>query len=72
MVYSDFTLEKVAAVLGITTQEADLFPKLVPLSIPSWLNETLGKRTQLALIRSKMVKLFIYVTPYRNEAKSLH
>ncbi|MEH2047531.1 hypothetical protein [Nostoc sp.] len=53
MEYSDFTLEKVSAVLGITTQEADLFPKLVPLSIPSCLNETLGKRTQLALISEK-------------------
>ncbi|MEH2086280.1 hypothetical protein [Nostoc sp.] len=39
MEYSDFTLEKVSAVLGITTQEADLFPKLVPLSIPSCLND---------------------------------
>ncbi|MEH1820381.1 MAG: hypothetical protein V7L31_15100 [Nostoc sp.] len=39
MAYSDFTLEKVSAVLGITTQEADLFPKLVPLSIPSWLDD---------------------------------
>ena len=61
MAYSDFTLEKAAAVLGITTQEADLFPKLVPLSIPSWLNETLGKRTQLALISEKARSEFIIV-----------
>ncbi|WP_265578902.1 hypothetical protein [Nostoc sp. LEGE 06077] len=29
MAYSDFILEKAATDLGITTQEADLFPQLV-------------------------------------------
>ncbi|HEY9798994.1 MAG TPA: hypothetical protein V6D25_01445 [Leptolyngbyaceae cyanobacterium] len=61
MAYSDFTLEKAAAVLGITTQEADLFPELVPLSIPAWLNETLNKRTQLSLISEKARSEFIIV-----------
>lgn len=59
MAYSDFTLEKAAAVLGITTQAADLFPQLVPLSIPAWLNETLKKQTQLFLISEKARSEFI-------------
>jgi hypothetical protein len=59
MAYSDFTLEKATAVLGITTQEADLFPQLVPISIPVWLNETLKKQTQLFLISEKARSEFI-------------
>lgn len=59
MAYSDFTLEKAAAVLEITTQEADLFPQLVPLLIPAWLDETLKKRTQLFLISEKARSEFI-------------
>ena len=61
MAYSDLTLEKALTILGITTQESDLFPQLTPVSIPSWLNETLGKRTQLSLISEKARSEFIIV-----------
>ncbi|MCC5637338.1 hypothetical protein LC593_16005 [Nostoc sp. CHAB 5844] len=59
MAYSDFTLEKAVTNLGIITQEADLFPQLVPLPIPAWLDETLKKRTQLFLISEKARSEFI-------------
>jgi hypothetical protein len=61
MAYSDFTLEKAAADLGITTQEADLFTQLKPIVQPTWLREILGKRTQLALISEKARSEFIIV-----------
>ena len=61
MAYSDFTLEQVGRVLGITTREADLFPGRAPIGVPPWLVETLGRRTQLALISEKSRSEFIVV-----------
>lgn len=59
MAYSEFTLEKVATDLGITTQQADLFSSLPPLDPPIWLCELLDKCTQLALISEKARSEFI-------------
>lgn len=61
MAYSDFTLEEVARSLQVATREADLFPGRPRVDIPAWLEETLGKRTQLALISEKSRSEFIVV-----------
>jgi len=61
MRFSDFTLESVSALLGITTQAADLFADAVPVAVPAWLVETLAKRTSLALISEKSRSEFIVV-----------
>jgi hypothetical protein len=61
MAYSDFTLEAVAATFGVTTQQAELFPNLTPVPVPAWLQETLGKRTPLALLSEKARSEFIVV-----------
>jgi hypothetical protein len=61
MSYSDFTLEQVDRALGITTRDADLFPSLPAVAVPDWLGESLGRRTQLALISEKSRSEFIVV-----------
>jgi len=43
----DFTPERVAAVLGIPTAEADLFSTAPRQVAAPWLSQTLGRRTQL-------------------------
>lgn len=59
MPYSEFTLEKVIADLGITIQDKPLFSDLSPLPEPQWLKELLKKQTQLALISEKARSEFI-------------
>jgi hypothetical protein len=59
MAYSDFTLETAIATLGISTELIIIFPELDPLPIPVWLQETLSKRTPLALISEKSRSEFI-------------
>lgn len=59
MAYSDFTLETATATLGISTELAILFPSLASLPVPVWLQETLSKRTPLALISEKSRSEFI-------------
>jgi hypothetical protein len=61
MAYSDFTLETAVTTLGVTTQPTDLFPNLAPLPVPGWLQETLSRRTPLALISEKSRSEFIVV-----------
>jgi hypothetical protein len=61
MAFSDFTLESVARNLGITTQQGNLFPGVVPLSVTPWLRDTLAKGTQLDLISEKSRSEFIVV-----------
>ncbi len=61
MAFSDFTIEQMGRTLGITTREADLFPAVAPIAAPPWLTDTLGKRTQLALISEKARSEFIVV-----------
>jgi hypothetical protein len=56
MSYSDFTLESVGRILGITAHAADLFPGLQPLAAPPWLLELLARGAQgikLSLISEK-------------------
>ncbi len=59
MAYSDFTLERVAQSLGVTTTEAALFGSPTSVAVSVWLQEALGKRTQLASISEKSRSEFI-------------
>ena len=61
MAYSDFSLEEVGRSLKVTTRDADLFPDRPPVAVPPWLGESLGRRTQLALISEKSRSEFIVV-----------
>ena len=56
MSYSDFTLESVDRILGVTARAADLFPDLQSVPPPVWLQEQLARGTQglqLSLISEK-------------------
>jgi hypothetical protein len=59
MAYSDFTLENLPHLLGVTTDEADLFPTLPTISPPRWLEDLLGKATKLAWQTEKARSEFI-------------
>src|ERR1700730_1217296 len=62
MSYSDFTLESVGRLLGVTARAATLFPNLKPVSVPVWLKELLARGTQgiqLSLISEKARSEFI-------------
>src|SRR5947208_3970139 len=61
MAYSEFTLESVERSLGITTQEADLFPDAPAVAVPEWLPGWLERGTRLALISEKARSEFIVV-----------
>lgn len=61
MAFSEFTLESVEHSLGITTQEADLFPDAVAAPVPEWLPATIARGTHLALISEKARSEFIVV-----------
>lgn len=61
MSYSEFTLEKVAIELGVTTQQASLFPNLTALEVPAWLSALLSKQPRLAAISEKARSEFIVV-----------
>jgi hypothetical protein len=61
MAFSEFTLEQVEQTLGITTQEADLFPDAAPVPVPDWLPGWLARGTHLALISEKARSEFIVV-----------
>jgi hypothetical protein len=55
--YSEYTLEAVEQQLGVTSQEADLFPSAPVAPIPGWL----ARGTRLALISEKSRSEFIVV-----------
>jgi hypothetical protein len=61
MAFSEFTLDDVSRQLGITTQEAALFPDLTPIPPPAWLPNWLTRGTRLALISEKARSEFIVV-----------
>jgi hypothetical protein len=61
MAYKDFTLESIDTALGVALQPADLFPDVVPLLVPVWLQDLLGKTMQLALLSEKARSEFIVV-----------
>ena len=59
MAYTDFSLEKVEKVLGVTVQPDDLFDAPAPLAMPEWLREALTKGMDLALVSEKARSEFI-------------
>ena len=62
MSYSDFTLESVERVLGVTVRAATLFPQLQPVPVPVWLRDLLARGAQgiqLSLISEKARSEFI-------------
>jgi hypothetical protein len=61
MSYSEFTLEAVERELGLTTQEADLFPESPIATVPEWLPGWLARGTRLALVSEKSRSEFIVV-----------
>lgn len=74
MSYSDYTLEAVARVLGVTTRAADLFPGAQPVPAPNWLKDLLARGTQgiqLSLISEKSRSEFI-VAPILLAARELN
>lgn len=52
MAYSDFTLEKVVEVFGLSEQDESLFTQVTQLPISDWLRETLAVSLEFALISS--------------------
>lgn len=61
MAYSEYTLELVEQKLGLTIQEADLFPGMADIAAPGWLPGWLARGTRLALISEKARSEFIVV-----------
>jgi hypothetical protein len=61
MAFSEFTLESAIRSLGVSVREADLFPALAPVAVPSWLPGWLARGTRLALISEKARSEFIVV-----------
>lgn len=61
MAYGEFNLEAVERSLGVTVQEADLFPDRTPAAVPPWLPAWLARGTRLALISEKARSEFIVV-----------
>jgi hypothetical protein len=61
MAYADFTLDTVAAILGITAEPADLFAGIGPVEVPTWLRESLDRGLRQALVSEKARSEFIVV-----------
>lgn len=61
MAFSEFSLENVEKLLGITTREADLFPNAAPAPVPDWLPDWIERGTRLALISEKARSEFLVV-----------
>jgi hypothetical protein len=70
MTYSDFTLADVDKAFGVQMQPADLFPALVPVAAPPWLQATLARGMQLSLLSEKARSEFI-VAPILLAAREL-
>ena len=61
MAFNDFTLEKAQKQLGISAEPVDLFPGLVAVPVPAWLEELLRRGMELALVSEKARSEFIVV-----------
>lgn len=61
MAYTDFTLDTVDSVLGVRAQPADLFPNLRAVAVPSWLQDSLRRGLQQALVSEKARSEFLVV-----------
>lgn len=59
MAYTDFSLESAEAELGVTARPGPLFSGLRPVCVPSWLEDSLRRGMQLALVSEKARSEFI-------------
>ncbi len=63
MPYTDFTLESAESRLGLIVGLGDLFPGLVPLPVPAWLNEQLDRGRAVAALVSEKARSEFLVAP---------
>ncbi len=61
MTYSDFNLDTVRKLLGVTLKSQQLFEKVDPITVPAWLKDALDKGMPLALGSEKARSEFIVV-----------
>jgi hypothetical protein len=61
MPYTDFSLETISTVLGVSVETASLFPALPPCPVPQWLREMLDRGTRQVLLSEKARSEFIVV-----------
>ena len=61
MTFSEFSLEKVERILGVSVLQASLFPKPKPVDVPAWLPGWLERGTRLAFLNEKSRSEFIVV-----------
>src|SRR3954470_840586 len=62
MPYTDFSLETIATVLGVSVEPADVFPALPPSTVPQWLREMLDRGTRQVLLSENARSEFIVVS----------
>jgi hypothetical protein len=77
MAYSDFSLDQVEKLLGVTMQMLDLFPTLTPLPVSEWLSEALARGRGLAFsdkARSEFIVCPVLLATRRlsNDAFMIH
>jgi hypothetical protein len=63
MAYTDFTLEEAESAFGFTAQPDDLFPGLVPVPVPTWLQELLDRGRHAAALVSEKARSEFLVAP---------
>jgi hypothetical protein len=63
MPYADFTLEAFETTFGLIAEPAELFPGLAPVSIPTWLQETLARGREVAALVSEKARSEFLVAP---------
>lgn len=61
MPYTDFSLETVSSVLGVSPEPADLFQGLAPVQPPAWLRDMLARGMRQVLLSEKARSEFIVV-----------
>jgi hypothetical protein len=61
MTYSDFTLDRVLQTFELTLAQERLFADVAPVTLSPWLQETLHKGRQLALVSEKARSEFLVV-----------
>jgi hypothetical protein len=59
MAYSDFTLDKVRKILGVTFQQENLFETVSDAEVSPWLHEALQRGKQFALLSEKARSEFL-------------
>ena len=63
MSYTDFNLDTIEALLGMTIGLGDLFPGLTPVPVPPWLAESLARGRAVAAMVSEKARSEFLVAP---------